>query len=72
MLSKPRKLTTKKKPQGGSLPKGFKVVAPIKNRKLRDLVMGSDITASGGIHAVSDGHPLLRRSKQPLRFPSNT
>ena len=43
------------------LPKGFKAVPPIKDKRLRELVMGPDITTSGGTNTISDGHPLLNR-----------
>jgi hypothetical protein len=51
------KLFRKKK----SLPKGFKAAPPIKNKKLRNLIMGRDITGNGGTNTVSDGHRLLGR-----------
>jgi hypothetical protein len=40
-----------------SLPKGFKAAAPIKNRKLRDLLTGPDITTSGGARTVEIKRP---------------
>jgi hypothetical protein len=40
-----------------SLPKGFKAAAPIKNRKLRDLLTGPDITTSGGARSVEIKRP---------------
>jgi len=54
-----KKLPAKKKTP---LPKGFKAASPIKNKKLRELVMGPDITISGGFNTISsDGQPLLKR-----------
>ena len=44
-----------------ALPKGLKAAAPIRNRKLRELLMGPDITTSGGTHTVSNGKPVLKR-----------
>jgi len=47
-----------------ALPKGFKAAAPITNPKFRELLLGPDITTSGGTHTVIDGRPVLRRDPQ--------
>ena len=45
------------------LPKGFKAASPIKNKRLRELVMGPDITTSGGFNTKSAGLPLVKRQR---------
>lgn len=45
-------------------PKGFKAAAPITNPKLRELLLGPDITTGGGTHTVVDGRPVLGRDPQ--------
>lgn len=49
------------------LPKGFKAAPPIKNKRLRELVMGPDITTSGGLNTTSEGQPILKLATRAAR-----
>ena len=48
-----------------ALPKGFKAAPPIKNKLLRELLSGPDVTTSGGTHTVANGQPLLNGQSMP-------
>ena len=52
-----------------ALPKGFKPAAPIKNKKLRALLSGPDLTTSGGAHTVVGRAASLNRK---TRGPSHS
>ncbi len=59
-----RSRPVRKPAKAPALPKGFKAAPPITNPKLRELLLGPDITTSGGTHTVVDGRPILRRDSQ--------
>jgi hypothetical protein len=55
-------VTPIKSKKSRTLPKGLKHAAPIKNPTLLRLLRGPDMTASGGMHTVTEtGSPLRKK-----------
>ena len=63
MMNKRRNVLAEKKAAKPSktreLPKGFQAAPPIKSKKLLALLMGQEITTSGGTRSMVNGHPVL-------------
>jgi len=50
-----------------ALPKGLEAAPPIENPKLRELLEGPDITASGGVNLVANGRPMRSGQAEQTR-----